>query len=97
MRDSGVKDELRGAARPARALEPDMDTCGRCAAEVVSKSRARLVLVGVLMIGALGVAPLWAPLWAPATLSAATGAYLLLWATAGRGRWCRTCKRFDGV
>jgi hypothetical protein len=63
----------------------------------VSKSRARLALVGVLMIGALGVAPLWAPLWAPATLSGATGAYLLLWATFGRGRWCRSCKRFDGV
>ena len=75
-----------------------MDTCRRCASsDLVSKSRARLLLVGVLMIGALGVAPLWAPLWGPATLSAATGAYLLLWATAGRGRWCRTCKRFDGV
>jgi hypothetical protein len=97
MRDSGVKDELCGAALPARALEPDVDACRRCGSEVVSKSRARLVLVGVLMIGALCVGPLWAPLWGPATLSAATGAYLLLWATLGRGRWCRTCKRFDRV
>jgi len=27
----------------------------------------------------------------------ADGAYLLLWASIGRGRWCRGCKRFDGV
>ena len=38
-----------------------------------------------------------APLWAPAILLGLTGVYLLAWATVGRGRWCRACKRFDRV
>jgi hypothetical protein len=36
-------------------------------------------------------------LWAPAVVAGLIGIYLLAWATSGRGRWCRGCKRFDGV
>ena len=36
-------------------------------------------------------------LWLPAAVLGLTGAYLLAWAFLGRGRWCRGCKRFDGV
>jgi hypothetical protein len=71
--------------------------CGRCGGQVVLKSRARLAGVGGLMLGGLGLGFLWPPLWAPAVIFALTGAYLLAWASAGRGRWCRGCKRFDGV
>jgi hypothetical protein len=39
----------------------------------------------------------WRTLWAPAVAGALTGVYLLTWAGSGRGRWCRGCKRFDGV
>jgi hypothetical protein len=74
-----------------------MVECRRCGGEVVRKSRGRLALVGVLMLAALGLGPLWPPLWLPAVALGLTGAYLLAWAWAGRGRWCRGCKRFDGV
>lgn len=72
-------------------------TCRRCGGLVVRKSRARLAAVGVLMVAGLGLGFVWAPLWFPAVILGLTGAYLLVWASAGRGRWCRGCKRFDGV
>jgi hypothetical protein len=76
-------------------------TCKRCGGEVVQKSRSRLALIGVLLVGVflvavLGLGVVWW-VWLPAALCALTGAYLLAWATIGRGRWCRGCKRFDGV
>jgi hypothetical protein len=71
--------------------------CRRCGGEVVRKPRTRLALVGTLMLAGVGLGPLWAPLWAPALVLGLTGAYLLTWASIGRGRWCRGCKRFDGV
>jgi hypothetical protein len=78
--------------------------CKRCGSEVVQKSRSRLASVGVLLVGvflvaALGLGVVWWAwlLWLPAALCALAGAYLLAWATIGRGRWCRGCKRFDGV
>ena len=71
--------------------------CRRCGGEVVQKPRTRLILAGTLMLAALGLGPLWAPLWPPALILGLTGAYLLTWTSVGRGRWCRGCKRFDGV
>jgi hypothetical protein len=74
-----------------------MGECKRCGGEVVQKSRSRLSLLGILMLAALGLGMLWWPLWLPAAIIGLTGAYLLVWAVVGRGRWCRGCKRFDGV
>jgi hypothetical protein len=74
-----------------------MGACKRCGGEVVRKSRVRLALVGILMLAALGLGVLWWPLWLPAAICGLTGAYLLAWASVGRGLWCRGCKRFDGV
>jgi hypothetical protein len=74
-----------------------MDACKRCGGEVVQKSRGWLTLVGILLVAALGLGVVWWPLWLPATVSALTGAFLLAWASVGQGRWCRGCKRFDGV
>jgi hypothetical protein len=71
--------------------------CRRCDGQVVQKSRARLAGAGGLMLAGLGLGLLWAPLWVPAVVLGLTGAYLLVWASVGRGRWCRGCKRFDGV
>ncbi len=71
--------------------------CKRCGGEVVQKPRGRLVVVGMVMLASIGLGLLWAPLWAPALVLGLTGAYLLTWASVGRGRWCRGCKRFDGV
>jgi hypothetical protein len=83
-----------------------MSVCKRCGgAEVVQKSRGRLVVVGVVMLVAAAAAVIivdrgggigWV-VRVLAAIAALTGAYLLAWASVGRGRWCRTCKRFDGV
>ena len=74
-----------------------MVQCRRCGGEVVQKSRSRLALVGALMLVSVGLGVLWAPLWVPAVVLGLTGVYLMAWASAGRGRWCRGCKRFHGV
>jgi hypothetical protein len=78
-------------------MDEPIALCRRCCAPVVHKRLGRLVVVGGLMLTGLGLGFLWPPLWAPAVILALTGVYLLLWATIGRGRWCRVCKRFDGV
>ena len=71
--------------------------CKRCGGEVLQKPRRRLVLVGLVMLAGVGFGMLWAPLWAPALVLGLTGLYLLTWGVVGQGRWCRGCKRFDGV
>ncbi len=74
-----------------------MAQCRRCGEEVVQKDPRRLIGVGVLMLAGTGLGWVWAPLWGPAVILGLTGAYLLVWASLGRARWCRGCKRFDGV
>ena len=32
--------------------------------------------------------------WVPGVGLGLTGAYLLVWAVVGKGRWCRNCKNF---
>ena len=89
------KGTVRGGKRGSDEMQ--MVQCRRCGGEVVQKSRGRLILVGVLMLAAVGLGLVSPLLWVPAVVFAMTGAYLLVWASVGRGRWCRTCKRFDGV
>ena len=67
--------------------------CPTCGGPIIQKSPARLGAVGVLMVASLGAALFVPLLWAPAIFLAAVGGYLIFWATAGRGRWCRTCKQ----
>src|SRR3954463_11285370 len=71
--------------------------CRRCGGEVVHKPRARPAPGGTLMIAAVGMGTIRSPLWAPALVLGLAGVYLLTWASLGRGRRCRGCKRFDGV
>lgn len=62
---------------------------------MIQKSRTRLFVVGILMLAAIA-APFYFPLlWAPGIILLLAGIYLLIWATLGRGRWCRTCKKFS--
>lgn len=70
-------------------------TCKTCGGEMLQKNRWRLFLVGVLMIAAAGIAVFVPYFWAPGVILALAGAYLVVWATLGRGRWCRGCKRFN--
>jgi hypothetical protein len=74
-----------------------MGECKRCGGDVVRKSRGRLAVVGILLLAGAGLCTFWWPLWPPAVIAGLTGVYLLAWASVGRGRWCRGCKRFDGV
>ena len=71
--------------------------CRTCCGEMIQKSRLQLFVVGVLMIASLSIVtivPLW---WLPGIILVLTGAYLIAWASIGRGGWCRTCKKFSIV
>ena len=69
--------------------------CKICGSEMIQKSRFRLGIVGVFMTATIAI-PFYYPLfWLPALVMFLAGAYLLVWATLGRGGWCRTCKKFS--
>ncbi len=57
-----------------------MKTCNTCRGETVQKSRWRLLLVGSALSASV--------------VLAVVGVYLILWATLGKGLWCRQCKTF---
>lgn len=71
--------------------------CKTCGQEMIQKSRLRLVVVGVVMIAMTGF-PFYIPwLIGPGIISLLTGICLLIWATLGRGCWCRNCISFNVV
>jgi hypothetical protein len=69
--------------------------CKACGGEMVQKSRIRLIAGGLVMMASLAVTVPFAWFWVPGIILFLTGGYLLLWATFGRGAWCRTCKKFS--
>ncbi len=69
--------------------------CKTCGGEMIQKNRARLIVVGLLMIASLSVAHYFPLFWAPGIILFLTGIYLLVWGTLGRGGWCRNCKKFS--
>jgi hypothetical protein len=69
-------------------------TCPTCGVEMIQKSRGQILLAGVIFLLA-PLVTLGVPyVWGPAILLALIGLYLVVWATVGRGLWCRSCKRF---
>jgi len=50
------------------------------------------LVAGFVLLAAGGLPRFNAWLWMPAILAILTGVYLIYWATAGKGRWCRQCK-----
>ena len=68
--------------------------CKTCGGEMVQKSRFRLFIVGVLMVASLAIAVFVPLFWTPGIILLLTGCYLIIWATLGKGCWCRTCKKF---
>jgi len=62
---------------------------------MIQKSRLRLFLVGLLMAASLTLAFFIPYFWIPSILLALIGLYLIVWATLGKGGWCRTCKKFS--
>ncbi len=62
---------------------------------MVQRNQLRLFAVGLALVASPAVAYLIPILLIPAILLTLVGAYLLIWATAGKGLWCRNCKRFN--
>jgi hypothetical protein len=69
--------------------------CLACGGEMIQKDRGRLFIVGVLMCASLAVAFVRPFFWLPGIILLLTGLYLIVWATLGKGGWCRNCKRFN--
>jgi hypothetical protein len=69
--------------------------CKNCGKEMVQRPRWRLLTVGVLMIlwNIFAVISLYFLI--PGVIFAAAGIYLIVWATLGKGYWCRVCKQFN--
>ena len=71
-----------------------MNLCHICNGEMIQKSKARLIVVGLGMIASVAIAFAFPWFWAPGIILALTGICLLVWATLGQARWCRNCKKF---
>ena len=69
--------------------------CRNCGQEMIQKSRLRLFAAGTAFCAAIGLAFVIPHFEVPGILLSFAGAYLILWATLGQGRWCRRCKKFD--
>lgn len=69
--------------------------CKTCGAEMIQKSRLWLFVVGFAMIASTALAIGLRDLWLPGVILAIIGMYLVVWATLGKGSWCRNCKRFN--
>ena len=69
--------------------------CKTCDCEMIQKSRVRLIAVGLVQMALIAVAFRYSWFWAPGIILFLAGAYLIVWATLGRGGWCRTCKKFS--
>jgi uncharacterized paraquat-inducible protein A len=78
----------------AAVIERPSPQCPRCQGPLISRNRAQLSGVGILLCATPALALLVPLLWFPAIILFLAGAYLVVWATLGRGRWCRQCKSF---
>jgi len=68
--------------------------CKTCGGEIIQKNRWRLFIVGALMSASLAIAAFVRLFWIPGLILLVTGSYLMVWATLGKGCWCRACKKF---
>ena len=64
----------------------------RCQGELTRRGRLQLFVVGVLLCTPALIAIRIPLLWLPTIIMILAGLYLVYWATAGRGLWCRQCK-----
>ena len=70
--------------------------CPHCGSEWTQKSRVKLFVVGLLSLAAAVVSLfLYTIFWIVAAMLLAVSAYLIVWSTAGKGRWCTQCKKFS--
>jgi hypothetical protein len=69
--------------------------CPACQDEMVQKNRPLLAVVGIALLFSPTLALITAYFWLPGIILFLTGIYLLIWATRGKGLWCRNCKKFS--
>ncbi|HEY4247876.1 MAG TPA: hypothetical protein VGM64_13565 [Lacunisphaera sp.] len=69
--------------------------CPTCKGEMVQKNRPLLAVTGLGLLFSPSLAPITAFFLLPAIVLLLTGIYLLIWATRGKGLWCRNCKKFS--
>ncbi len=62
---------------------------------MIQKSRVGLFTIGLVQMASIAIAFRFAWFWAPGIILFLAGIYLIVWATLGRGTWCRSCKRFN--
>jgi hypothetical protein len=77
------------------AITQDKPFCPTCGGELIHKSKVRLIVVGGCMVASIAIAFFIPWFWVPGIILALIGIYLLVWATLGRARWCRNCKKFS--
>jgi hypothetical protein len=70
-------------------------SCPTCRGELIQKSKVRLVIVGGCMVASIAIAFFVPWFWVPGIVLGLIGIYLLVWATFGKARWCRNCKKFS--
>ncbi len=68
--------------------------CPSCGRELTQKSRALLVLAGIIFLIAAIPLLFFHYVWIVAIVTAAAGLFLLFWSVFGKGKWCRRCKKF---
>jgi hypothetical protein len=78
-----------------QALAQKKFSCPACGGEMIQKSKVKLIMVGLCMLASVVIAFLVRWFWAPGIILALAGIYLLVWATLGKARWCRSCKKFS--
>jgi hypothetical protein len=69
--------------------------CPTCHGEMLQKNRGVLFGVGLAMLATPALTLISPYFWPPAIVFVLIGAYLLIWATRGKGLWCRACKKFN--
>ena len=69
--------------------------CKICNEEMIQKDRWRIGIVGVLLVASMMAAFFVPYFWVLGIFLVMIGCYLIVWATLGKGRWCRTCKKFN--
>ena len=74
------------------APQTDALRCRTCGGALLQKNRLILFTVGMGMAASLVSALLFPLFWAPGIILGLAGAYLIVWAVLGKGRWCRNCK-----
>jgi hypothetical protein len=68
--------------------------CPHCGAELIRRNRVLLFSVGLALAAFPLLAVFNSLFWPLALIAFLAGGYLILWATVGKGSWCRQCKTY---